>query len=93
LAHDASWIANRQTIGWNISGYYATRADNGVVSNGDAGKDDHVRADPHVILNGNVCGRRRDLTLFHAMLVPVHDKRVMTQQTVAADLDLFVCRN
>jgi hypothetical protein len=31
--------------------------------------------------------------VFHAMLVPVHYKRVMTQQAVAADPNFFVCRN
>ena len=36
---------------------------------------------------------RRQLALFYAMLVPVHDKRVMTHQTVAADFDMFICRD
>jgi hypothetical protein len=93
LTHNASRIANRQTIGWDIFGHYTTRADNGVVSNENAGKDYHTRADPHVIFDDYLCRWRHYLTLVHAMLVPVYDKRVMTQQTVAADLDLFVCRN
>jgi hypothetical protein len=92
-AHNTSRITNRQTISRDVFSHHTTRADNGVVSNEKAGKDYHARADPHVIFDDNWCGRRRHLTLFHAMLVPVHDKRVMTQQTVAADLDLFVCRN
>jgi len=93
LTHNASRIANRQTIGWDISGHDATRADSGVASNANSGKDYRVRADPHVIFDDNWCGWRRYLTLFDAMLVPIDDKQVMTQQTVAADLDLFVCRN
>jgi hypothetical protein len=93
LTHNASRIANRQTIGWDISGHDATRADSGVASNANSGKDYRVRADPHVIFDDNWCGRRRYLTLFDAMLVPIDDKQVMTQQTVAADVDLFVCRN
>jgi hypothetical protein len=93
LPHNASRIANRQTIGWDISGHDATRADSGVASNANSGKDYRVRADPHVIFDDNWCGRRRYLTLFDAMLVPIDDKQVMTQQTVAADVDLFVCRN
>jgi hypothetical protein len=46
-----------------------------------------------VIFDDNWCGWRRYLTLFDTMLVPINDKQVMTQQTVAADFDLFVCRN
>jgi hypothetical protein len=92
-AHDACGITNRQTIGRDVFCHHTTRADNGVVSNENAGKDYHVRADPHVIFDDYLCGWRHHLTLVHAMLVPVHDKQVMTQQTVAADLDLFVCRN
>jgi hypothetical protein len=92
-AHDTSRITNRQTIGRDVFSHYTTRADNGVVSNENAGKDYHTRADPHVIFDDYLCRWRHHLTLVHAMLVPVHDKRVMTQQTVAADLDLFVCRN
>jgi hypothetical protein len=42
--------------------------------------------------NDRRCGRSQ-LALFHAMLVPVHDERVMTQQTMAADFDMLVCRN
>jgi hypothetical protein len=66
-----------------------------VVSNDNARKDYRARADPDVIFDNDWCGWRHHLTLslFHPMLVPVHDKRVMTQQTVAADLDFFVCRN
>jgi hypothetical protein len=93
LAHNTSGIANRQTIGWDISGHDATRADSGVASNANSGKDYRVRADPHVIFDDNWCGWRRYLTLFDAMLVPIDDKQVMTEQTVAADVDLFVCRN
>jgi len=90
LTHDASRTANRQTIGWDISGYDATRADSGVASNANSGKDCCVRADPHVIFDDNWCGWRHYLTLFDAMLAPIDDKRVMTQKTVAANLDLFV---
>jgi hypothetical protein len=93
LTHNASRIANRQTIGWDISGHDATRADSGVASNANSGKDYRVRADPHVIFDDNWFGWRRYLTLFDAMLVPIDDTQVMTQQTMAADLDLFVCRN
>jgi hypothetical protein len=49
-----------------------------VVSNENAGKDYRARADPQVIFDDNSFGWRRHLALFHAMLVPVHDKRVMT---------------
>jgi hypothetical protein len=93
LTHNTSRIANRQTIGWDVSGHDATRADSGVASNANSGKDYRVRADPHVIFDDNWCGWRRYLTLFDAMLVPIDDKQAMTQQTMAADLDLFVCRN
>ena len=92
-AHNAGWITDRQTISRDISGHDATRADSGVASNANSGKDYRVRADPHVIFDDNWCGWRRYLTLFDAMLVPIDDKQVMTQQTVAADFDLFVCRN
>jgi hypothetical protein len=93
LTNNASRIANRQTIGWDISGHDATRADSGVASDANSRKDYRVRADPHVIFDDNWCGWRHYLTLFDAMLVPIDDKQVMTQQTVAANLDLFVCRN
>jgi hypothetical protein len=93
LTHHASRIANRQTIGRDISGNNATRADSGVASNANSGEDYRVRADPHVIFDDNWCGWRRYLTLFDAILVPIDDKQVMTQQTVAADADFFVCRN
>jgi hypothetical protein len=93
LTHNASRTANRHTIGWDISGHDATRADSGVVSNANSGKDCRVRADPHVVFDDNWCGWRRYLTLFDAMLVPIDDKQVVTQQTVAADPDFFVCRN
>jgi hypothetical protein len=92
-AHNTGWITNRQTISRDISGHDATRADSGVASNANSGKDYRVRADPHVVFDDNWCGWRRYLTLFDAKLVPIDDKQVMTQQTVAADLDLFVCRN
>ena len=41
-------------------------------------------ANPHVILDQNRCGRRRYLTLLEAILVPINDAKVMTEQTVAA---------
>ena len=84
-AHNTSGIANRQTIGWDISGHDAARANNGVMSNENAGKDCHTRADPHVIIDNNLCRWRRQLTLFHAMLVPVYDERVMTEQSCQLD--------
>ena len=92
-AHNTSRNANRQTIGRDVFCHHTARTDNGVVSDADAGKDDRARADPHVIFNDNLCGRRRHLALFHTVLVPVQDKRVVTQPTVAADIDLFVCRD
>ena len=92
-AHNMSRITNRQTISWDVFSHHTTRANNGAVSDAKAGKDYHVRADPDVIFDGNWCRWRRHLTLFYTMLVPVYDKRMMTQQTMAADLDLFVCRN
>ena len=91
LAHNTSRIANRQTVGRDILGHHATRADNGVVADGKAGKDDHARADPHVVFNCNWRRWRHRVTPFDAMLVVVEDKRVMTQQAVAADFDQFVC--
>jgi hypothetical protein len=93
MAYNAGRIANRKTISRDVFGHDATRADSGVASNANSGKDYRVRADPHVIFDDNWCSWRRYLTLFDAMLVPIDDKQVMTQQTVAADLDLFVCRN
>ena len=92
-AHNTSRITNRQTIGRDVFSHHTTRADNGVVSDENAGKDYRARADPHVIFDNNWCGWRHHLTLFDTMLVSVQDKRVMTQQTVAADFDLVVCRN
>jgi hypothetical protein len=92
-AHNPSRIANRQTISGDVLGHHTTRTDNGVVADEKAGKDDHARADPHVIFDDN---RRRwwhRLTPFDTMLVVVEDKRVMTQVAVASDFDLFVCRN
>ena len=83
LTQNASWIADRQTIGWDISGHDTTRADSGVASDANSGKDYRVRADPYVIFDDNWCGWRRYLTLFDAMLVPIDDKQVMTQKTVA----------
>ena len=64
-----------------------------MVSNGNAGKDDNTRADPHVVFDRDLCRGWRRLTPFDAVLVPVHYERVMTQETVAADLDVFVGRN
>jgi hypothetical protein len=90
LTQNASWIANRQTIGWDISGHNATRADSAVVSNANAGKNYRVSANPHVIFDHNWCGRRRHITLFDAMLVPIYDTQVMSQQTMAPNLDLLV---
>jgi hypothetical protein len=78
LTHNASRIANRQTIGWDISGHDATRADSGVASNANSGKDYRARADPHMIFDDNWCGWRRYLTLFDAMLVPIENKQVVT---------------
>ena len=92
-AHNTSRITNRQTIGRDVFSHHTTRADNGVVSDAKAGKDYRARADPHVIFDDNWCGWWHHLTLFDTMLVSVQDKRVMTQQTVAADFDLVVCRN
>lgn len=89
---DASRIADRQTIGWDISGHDTTRADGGVVSNTNSRKYYRVSANPDVIFDYNWCGRRH-LTLFQAMFVSVQDKQVMTQQTMTPDLDLLVCRN
>jgi hypothetical protein len=93
LTQNASWIANSQTIGWDISGHNATRADSAVVSNANAGKNYRVSANPHVIFDHNWCGRRRHITLFDAMLVPIYDTQVMSQQTMAPNLDLLVCCN
>ena len=44
---------------------------------------------PHVILDQNRCGRRRYLTLLEAILVPINDAKVMTEQTVAAEFSLL----
>jgi len=52
-----------------------------------------VSRDPNVIFDDNWYGRRRYLTLLDALLVLIDDKRLVTQQTVAADFDLFVRRN
>ena len=78
MAYNAGRIANRKTISRDVFGHDATRADSGVASNANSGKDYRVRADPHVIFDDNWCGWRRNLTLFDAMLVPVDDKQVMT---------------
>jgi hypothetical protein len=93
LTQNASWIANCQTIGWDISGHNATRADSAVASNANAGKNYRVSANPHVIFDDNWCGRRRHITLFDAMLVPIYYTQVMSQQTMAPNLDLLVCCN
>ena len=85
----ASWIANRKTIGWDIFGHNATRADGAVATNANARKNYHVCANPHVILDHNRCGRRY-LTLLEAILVPINDVQVMAEQTVAADSDFSV---
>jgi hypothetical protein len=71
LTQHASWIANCQTIGWDISRYNATRANSAVASNADTGKNYGVRANPHVIVDHNWCGRRRHVPMFGAMLVPI----------------------
>ena len=84
-AHNTSGIANRETIGRDVFGHHTTRADNGVMSNEYAGKDYHTRADPHVIFDSHLCGRWHHLTVFNAMLVPVYDERVMTEQSCQLD--------
>jgi hypothetical protein len=93
LAHNASRIADCQTICGNILGYHATGTDSGVVADGNARKDDHHRPDPHMIPDGNWRRWRHHITMVDAMLVIVDDKRVMTQQAMVADFDLFVSRN
>jgi hypothetical protein len=52
-----------------------------------------VCADPYVIFDNSRCGRRRHFTLLEAMLVPIHDEQVLTQQAMAPNLDLLVCCN
>src|SRR3954463_15817 len=89
LTQDPRWIANHKTIGWDIFGHNASRADGTVVTNANARKNYHVGANPHVILDQNRCGRRY-LTLLEAILVPINDAQVMTEQTVAADSDFSV---
>jgi hypothetical protein len=93
LAHNASRIADCQTICGNILGYYATGSDSGVVADGNAGKDDRHSSNPHILSDGNWRRWRRRITLVNAMPVIVEDKRVMTQQATVADFDLFVSRN
>jgi hypothetical protein len=73
LAHDTCRVANRQTIGRDILGYHAARTDNGMVADGNAGKNDHARADPHVVFDGNWRGRQHVITMFDAVLVVVED--------------------
>lgn len=90
LAQNASRIADRQTIGRDISGHNATCADSAVASNANAGKDDRVSTNPYVIFYQHRRGRRRHVTMSEAMLVPVNDPQVMTKQTVAPNLDLLV---
>jgi len=70
-AHNTGWITNRQTISRDVFSHHTTRANNGVVSDKNAGKDYHARADPHVILDDNWCGWWHHLTLFDTMLVIV----------------------
>ena len=84
LTQDASRITNRQTIGWDISGDNATRADGAVATNANARKNYHVGANPNAILDQNRCGLRY-LTLLEAILVPINDAQMMTEQTVAAE--------
>jgi len=90
---NAGGVANRQTIRWNVSRYHAARAYGAVASNGDAGKNYRVRANPYIIFNDNWCGRRRHISFFDAMLVFIQDANVMSQQTVAPYSNLLVCCN
>jgi hypothetical protein len=46
-----------------------------------------------MIFNDNRRAWLCDLSLFNAMLVPVNDKQVMTQQTVAPNFYVLACRN
>src|SRR5262249_15540626 len=90
-AYDTSRITNHQTIGRDVLRHNATRADNGIAPDSNPWKDCHARGDPHVILDNSFRRWRRQLALLHTMLVPINDEHVMTQQTVVADRDLFVC--
>ena len=50
----------------------------GVVPNRNPRENCYARSDPNVILDDNRRWRGRQFSLLHPMLVPVHDKRVMT---------------
>jgi hypothetical protein len=54
-SNDASWVADSQRIGWNARGDDATSTYRGVMSDVDTRKNDHSRADPHVVLDDDRC--------------------------------------
>lgn len=92
LTQHAGRIAHRQTIGGDRSRHNAARTNGAVASNANAGKNYRVRTNPHVIFDHNWYGRRHT-TLFNAMLVSIYDPHVMSQQTMAPNFDLLICRN
>lgn len=77
-AQYASWIAGRYAACRYIFGHNTAGADGTVVTNTNSRKNYYVGANPHVISDHNRRGRRRRVTLFEAMLVPIHDPQVMT---------------
>jgi hypothetical protein len=82
---DAGRIAGRYAIRWNISRHHASCAYCAVASNGNAGKNYSVCADPRMIFDDNRRGRWRHLSLFYTVLVPIHK--------VATNADFLVGRD
>lgn len=76
---DASRVAGRQAVRWNVASHHAAGAYGAVVSNADARKYYRVGANPHVVFNDNWGGGRRRISLFDAMLVLIQDANVMSQ--------------
>lgn len=90
---DAGRIAGRYAIRWNISRHHASCAYCAVASNGNAGKNYSVCADPRMIFDDNRRGRWRHLSLFYTVLVPIHNPQVVAKQTVATNADFLVGRD
>ena len=47
----ASWVAHSEATGRDFLGDNATRTDNGVMADTNAGQDEHARADPNMVFD------------------------------------------